>query len=73
DVGYYIPGTKWEVDARHDVYNRLEDDVMETQWVTTTLGVQYHFNLKTRLTFNYIMRDVKAVNFSAATGPNEQL
>ncbi len=24
--GYYIPGTKWEIDLRYDVYNRLTDD-----------------------------------------------
>jgi len=84
DVGYYVPHTNWELDARYDIYNRLVDDTVfpggpfvgkgfETEWKTLTLGVQYHFNLKTRLTFNYIMRDVNAVDFSAGTGPNAQL
>ena len=85
DVGYYVPHTNWELDARYDVYKRLEDDQVatagplaglgsfETEWTTLTLGVQYHFNLKTRLTVNHIMRDVEAVDFASGVGPNAQL
>lgn len=84
DVGYYIPGTKWELDARYDVYTRLKDDTafpagpnvgktFETEWETLTLGVQYHINLKTRLTLNHIMRDVEAPDFGSGAGPNANL
>ncbi|AKJ96289.1 hypothetical protein TVD_13370 [Thioalkalivibrio versutus] len=70
DVGYYIPNTKWEVAGRYDIYNRLKNDPFETRWETLTLAAQYHFNPKTRLTLNYIMRDVEAVNFPSGAGPN---
>ena len=87
DVGYYIPGSKWELDARYDVYNRLENDTVfpagpnigrgfETEWTTLTLGVQYHVNKKTRFTLNHAMRDVEAVDFPAGPGagnPNTNL
>ncbi|MDH5471991.1 MAG: OprO/OprP family phosphate-selective porin, partial [Gammaproteobacteria bacterium] len=52
--GWYIPNTKWELDLRYDVYNRLKSsDPQGVEFKTTTLGVQYHFNKKTRLTINY--------------------
>lgn len=84
DVGYFIPNTKWELDARYDVYNRLENDAvlpggpnigkgLETEWTTLTLGVQYHLNKKTRLTVNYAMRDVTAVDWADKAGPNANL
>lgn len=71
--GYYIPGTNWEVDARYDVLNRLEDDKFETKFTGATLGLQYHFNKKTRLTVNYIMNTAEAVNFGTGAGPNANL
>lgn len=56
--GWYIPNSKWELDLRYDVYDRLKDsDPTGVEYKTTTLGVQYHFNKKTRLTVNYEMRD----------------
>jgi len=83
DLGWYI-NSKWELDARYDVYNRLENDTVfpgganigkgfETEWKTLTLGVQYHLNKKSRLTLNYAMRDVTAVDWSAGAGPNAEL
>jgi len=52
--GYYIPNSKWELDLRYDVYNRLaSSDPLGVEFITTTLGVQYHLNKKTRFTFNY--------------------
>ena len=42
--GYRFKGTKWELDARYDVYNRLDGDRFEIQFKRTTLGVQYFFN-----------------------------
>lgn len=71
--GYYIPGTKWDVGLRHDVYNRLEDTQFELEFVTTTLGVQYQFNKKTRLTLNYEMHSAEAINFAGGAGPNGNL
>ena len=84
DVGYFVPNSKWEVDARYDVYNRLEGDTtfpggpnvgkgFETKWTTLTLGAQYHFNKKTRLTINHAMRTVNAPDWAAGTGPNAEL
>jgi len=84
DFGWYIPGTKWELDARYDVYNRLENDTVfpgganagkgfETEWTTLTLGVQYHLNKKSRVTVNYAFRDVEAVDFGSGAGPNANL
>lgn len=84
DFGWYIPNTKWELDARYDVYNRLVDDTpfpggpnagkgFESQWKELTLGVQYHFNLKTRFTFNAIRRSVEAIDWDADAGPNANM
>ena len=81
DVGYFIPSTKWEVDARYDVYNRLTNDTphpvngrtFQTDWTTLTVGVQYHFNKKTRFTLNHAMRTVTAPDWPGATGPNAEV
>jgi hypothetical protein len=55
--GWYIPNTKWEVDARFDTLTNLEDRVNQYTFDKWTLGVQYHFNPKTRVTLNYEIRD----------------
>lgn len=55
--GWYIPKTKWELDLRYDTMTRLEGRADEHQFDKWTLGVQYHFNPKTRVTLNYEMRD----------------
>jgi hypothetical protein len=82
DFGWYIPKTSWELDLRYDVYNRLEGDKghpagsLESEWKATTVGVQYHFNKKTRFTLNYTARDVKTPNFNppaAAPNPNKHM
>lgn len=59
--GWRIPNSKWELDLRYDVYNRLEGDALESEWLTTTLGANYFFNKKTRFTFNYALRDVDSI------------
>jgi len=73
--GYKFPGTKWEVDARYDVYNRLTNAVQlagpcdfEFTFETITLGAQYHINKKTRLTMNVADRDFEA-GTCPAVGP----
>ncbi len=78
--GWYIPDTNWELDARYEHYSRLTDDSghpsgnsFESIWRTLTLGVQYHFNKKTRATFNYAFRDVETPDFDEGAGPNAQM
>ncbi|MCW9012186.1 MAG: OprO/OprP family phosphate-selective porin [Gammaproteobacteria bacterium] len=71
--GYYIPGTKWEVDLRYDVYNRLEGDNFEFEFETVTYGAQYHINKKTRVNMEYADRSAEAVNFATGAGPNANL
>ncbi len=69
DLGYYIPGTKWEVDLRYDIYNRSKtNSVLSVKFTTFTYGIQYHFNRKTRFTLNYQVRDAEAVGSSAPAG-----
>ena len=69
DLGYYIPGTKWEVDFRYDVYNRSKTHArLAAEFTTYTYGIQYHFNRKTRFTLNYQVRDAEAVGSLAPTG-----
>jgi len=63
DLGYYIPNTNWELDARYDAYNRSTDhDYLTAEFRTMTYGVQYHLNRKSRITVNYAKRDAKAVD-----------
>ena len=73
DYGYSIPNTKFQIDARYDVLNRLEGDKFEFAFKTATLGLNYHFNKKSRLTVNYENRSVNAINFASNTGPNANL
>jgi len=70
DVGFYVPGTKWELDARYDVYNRsTTHDLLTAEFKTLTLGVQYHLNRKTKLTLNYAMRNAKALDPISTASP----
>ena len=71
--GYRFPGTKWELDARYDVYNRLDGDRFEIQFDRLTLGVQYFFNPRVRVAFNYEFRSGEAQNFPSGAGPNAQV
>jgi len=67
--GIYIPGTNFEVDLRYDYYDRLDGRTVQLDWKTWTLGLQYRFNPRTRVTFNYAMRDINAPNFGPAGTP----
>jgi hypothetical protein len=71
--GWRVPDTRWELDLRYDIYNRLKDSPFELEFKTTTAGVQYFFNKKTRVALNYSMRDFEAVDFGADAGPNQNL
>ena len=82
--GWYIPDTKWEIDLRYDVYNRLTDDnefvagpntgrSFEMEFETITIGAQYHINRKTRLNLEIADRKAEAPDFASGTGPNDNL
>jgi hypothetical protein len=71
--GWRIPNSKWELDLRYDVYNRLDGDQFEIEFKRTTLGAQYFFNPRVRLAINYEIREGHAVNFGAGAGPNGQV
>ena len=68
--GYRLPGTKWEFDLRYDEYNRLDGDRFEIDFKRTTLGVQYFFNPRVRVAFNYEFRSADAPQFGPGAGPN---
>lgn len=81
DFGWYIPGTKWELDLRYDTYTRGENHQFsaaddESRYDTTTLGAQYHINRKTRVNMEYSSRnfesDTTAVN-NQLTGVDDRL
>ena len=59
DGGWYIPNTRWELDARYDTTDFNTGRVDEHQFNKWTLGTQYHFNPMTRVTVNYEIRDFK--------------
>ena len=54
--GWYVPNTKWELDARYDILNMLKGRKNQFYFQKVDLGVQYHFNPKTRVTVNYEIR-----------------
>ena len=63
DLGWYIPNTKWDLAVRYDILNTFQGQQGEIDFETITLGAQYMFNKKTRLTINHSLRDFKAVNY----------
>lgn len=76
DYGYFI-NSNWETMIRWDRHELLykTDDVVWTQGDardinTITYGVQYHFNPKLKLTFNFKNRDVTAPNENHAVVQN---
>ena len=78
--GWYIPGSKWEIDLRYDIYNRLTDNPalgngksLEFKFETITLGAQYHINKKTRINMEIADRSFEAVDFDGGAGPNANL
>ena len=68
--GFRFPKSKWEVDLRYDIYNRLEGNRFEIEFDRTTLGLQYFFNPRVRIALNYEMRSANALNFPDGAGPN---
>lgn len=73
EAGWYIPRTNFQVDLRYDYYARLDGRTNQLDWKATTIGLQYHFNPKVRVTANYAIREVNAPNFGPGAGPNANL
>ncbi len=70
----YAVTPKWELDLRYDVLNRVTDvSANERQFDTWTLGAQYFLNKKTRVIFNYEIRDAEAPNLPGSAVPNQIL
>ena len=59
DGGWYIPNTKWELDARYDTLDANTGLIDEHKFSKWTLGTQYHFNPMTKVIVNYEKRDFK--------------
>jgi len=71
--GYMVLPTL-ELDIRYDVYNRMTDVAKkERKFTTTTLGAQYFFNKKSRVTLNYELRDAEAPNLPSTHNANKIL
>ena len=72
DYGYKITPNV-ELDVRYDVYNRVTNlaAAAERTYETTTLGVQYFFNKKTRFTFNHELRSLEAPGQATTAGANK--
>ncbi|MDH5447324.1 MAG: OprO/OprP family phosphate-selective porin, partial [Gammaproteobacteria bacterium] len=68
EAGYRLPGMKWELDLRYDEYHRLTNGPanLQVNYTTTTLGAQYHFNKKSRFTFNYEDRAAETASANAS-------
>ncbi len=61
--GWYIPKTKLELDLRYDAYKRQTNAAgSEDRFKTTTVGMQYHFNKKTRVNAEYAFRKAESDN-----------
>ncbi len=72
DLGFY-PNNKWQFDLRfhqHDLLYQTTASINpgnERVLTATTLGLNYHFSRKVRLTINYVFRNVKAPTPYAST------
>lgn len=70
DLGYKIL-PKLELDIRYDVLNRgTQSETAERTFDTFTLGAQYFFNKKSRMTVNYEIRSQEAPGFPDDATPN---
>ncbi len=67
----YMVFPQLELDVRYDVLNRAtETDAGERQFTTATLGGQWFFDKKNRITFNYELRSAEAPNLAGSAAPN---
>ena len=70
DFGYLVL-PNLELDVRYDLLNRRTDLAANLrQFTTTTVGVQYFFNKKTRATLNYEFRNAEAPKLSDTNAAN---
>lgn len=73
DYGFYL-NRKWDFGiryARHDLLHERNANINpgnERIFKEVTLGVNYRFNRKTRLSLNYTFREIEAPNAYTATG-----
>ena len=65
DGGWYIPNTKWELDARYDTTELNTGRADEHVFSKWTIGTQYIYNPMSRVTLNYEMRDFKCTGLTA--------
>lgn len=72
-AGYRFLPTGWELDGRYEVLTVLKDDTLETEFKAYSLGAQYYFNPRTRVTFNATSRDFKVLNTTAGSAINANL
>lgn len=72
DLGYKVT-PKIELDVRYDIYNRVTNltAAAERTYETTTLGMQYFFNKKTRLMVNYEFRSLEAPGQASSSTANQ--
>ena len=74
DLGLF-PNNKWQFDLRYHRHDLLYDTSStvnpgnERELTEITLGLNYHFSRKLRLTLNYIFRDVEAPTAYASSPP----
>lgn len=59
DGGWYIPDTKWELDARYDIMDANTGRNDEHRFGKWTFGTQYLFNPMSKITVNYEKRHYK--------------
>jgi len=75
--GYYLHFgaeviNRLELDIRYDVLNRgTETASEERKFETITLGAQWFFDLKNRITLNYEIRSLEAPNLPASSIPSQ--
>jgi len=63
-----------ELDLRYDVLNRAtKTSAKERRFDTFTLGAQWFFDMKNRITLNYMIRAAEAPNLPAAHPANKIL
>jgi hypothetical protein len=70
----YALSRQLELDIRYDTMNRgTENKLGERKFTTTTLGAQWFFNLKNRLTINYEIREAEAPGRDSSHNSNQIL
>lgn len=74
DFGIDLIPDRLELDLRHDNLNRRTDTAAaERKFNTTTVGLQWFFDKKNRITFNYEIRNAEAPNLPSTDNANKVL